>query len=311
MVELSKSRRWEIDLALAYQRRWDAIFYPGVEWPDEAGLKIRQLSRRHIPLIATIEAIAADGDALEKISEVLGHAVFSQTARKRMIERVRWICRGADHIVAISPALCQAGKVLYGDKISYLPLGLDSRLFHSAGRKQPQRCRIVSCGTVYERKRPQFFLELAAKYKQADFVWFGDGALRQPFMQEVKRRALGNLSFPGAVQPAVLAEELRNSSIFVLTSLAEGVPKVSQEAAACGLPVVLYGFYDAPTVVHERNGLVAWSDDEMREHVGRLIGDPELCHRMGQQGAAMARAWDWDLVAPQWEELVIRVAASK
>ena len=101
----------------------------------------------------------------------------------------------------------------------------------------------------------------------------------------------------------MLAEELRNSSIFVLTSLAEGVPKVSQEAAACGLPIVLYGFYDAPTVVHERNGLVAWSDREMDEHVARLIGDPELRQRMGLQGAEMAGAWDWDLVAPRWEEL--------
>jgi hypothetical protein len=29
---------------------------------------------------------------------------------------------------------------------------------------------------------------------------------------------------------------------------------------------------------------------------------------MGKQGAEMAKEWDWDRVAPEWEELVIRVA---
>jgi hypothetical protein len=32
---------------------------------------------------------------------------------------------------------------------------------------------------------------------------------------------------------------------------------------------------------------------------------------MGEQGAEMAKNWDWDRIAPQWEDLIIRLAESK
>jgi len=155
------------------------------------------------------------------------------------------------------------------------------------------------------------FLRLAARYKQADFVWYGDGPMVQSLTAEANQMGLQNLRFPGGIQPELLAEEFRKSSILVLPSHAEGVPKVTQEAAACGLPIILNGYYEAPTVIHLRNGLVAWSDEELSEQVGALIRDPETRWKMGEQGAEMAKNWDWDRIAPQWEELIIRLAASK
>jgi glycosyltransferase involved in cell wall biosynthesis len=127
---------------------------------------------------------------------------------------------------------------------------------------------------------------------------------------EAKRIGLENLHFAGSRQPESLAEEFRSSSLFVLPSYAEGVPKVTQEAGACGLPIVLNGFYEATTVEHQYNGLVAWSDEELVEHVGTLIRDPDLRATMGRRGAKMATEWGWNRIAPQWEELVIRLVTS-
>jgi len=310
-IPVSRSRRWEVDLAVAYQSSFDAIFYPGVMWPDEWGMKLRRWLRRPVPVIATLEGIIADAETLKKLTEAVGHPVFSQTNVKRITQRLRWMYTTADHVIAISPALCRAGRLIYSGKVSYLPLGVESKIFHSRDRREPQRCRVMGCATVKDPKNPQAFLKLAARYKEADFVWFGNGPLRESLIARAKELGLENLAFPGACQPRELAQEFRNSSIFVLPSYAEGVPKVTQEAAACGLPIVIYGFYDAQTVVHERNGLVAWSDEELTEHVGRLIEDPDLRRRMGNEGASMAKAWDWDLVAPQWEELVIRIATQE
>src|SRR4029078_3488052 len=103
------------------------------------------------------------------------------------------------------------------------------------------------------------------------------------------RLGLRNLDFPGGRLPGALADEFRSSSFFVLPSYAEGVPKVTQEAAACGLPIVLHGFYEAPTVIHKLNGFGAWSDEEMIEQVGSFIRDPDRCRQMGLHGAAMAK----------------------
>jgi glycosyltransferase involved in cell wall biosynthesis len=240
-----------------------------------------------------------------------GHAVFAQPGIEDLVPRIRALYERADHIIAISPFLARVAVFLYGRKVSCLPLGVESDVFRSAGRSEPKRCRVVGCGTVKSSKNPLIFLELANRYKQADFVWFGDGPMVQSINSEASKMELTNLRFAGGIPPASLAEEFRKSSFLVLPSHSEGVPKVAQEAAACGLPIVLNGYYEAPTVTHLRNGVIAWSDEELSEHVGTLINNPDLRRKMGEQSAAMAADWSWDRIAPRWEELLIRLATSK
>ncbi len=310
-VTLTRSRVWQYELALSYQSPFDAIFYPGPHWGDEAGIRVRRLTGRRAPVIATIEGIIADSNAVRQLSDLAGHPVFSQPGVEHGIPRIRWMYEVADHIIAVSPFLTRAARLLYGDKVSYLPLGVESSIFHNAGRREPPCCRVVGCGTVKGSKNPSMFLRLAARFRRADFVWFGDGEMMRPLTVEAQRMGLDNLRFPGTLPPELLAEEFRRSSLFVLPSHAEGVPKVTHEAAACGLPIVLQGFFEAPTVIHERNGLVAWSEEELCDHVGALIHDPEARMKMGQLGAEMAKEWDWDQIAPQWETLIIRLLSSQ
>ena len=307
-IRLSSTRWAMLRLTLAYQSKFDAIFYVGPHWGDEVGLKMRRLSGRRIPVIPTFEGVIATATEVRQLSDLVGHQVCSEPFAESGIPRLRYIYGEADHIIAISPFLVRVAKFLYGDKVSCLPLGVEGHIFHSRGRREPARCRVLCCGSVKARKNPQIFLRLAERYKEADFVWFGDGVMRQSLIAETTKMRLDNLRFPGPIQPEPLAQELRNSSLFVIPSYAEGVPKVTNEAAACGLPIVLNGFYEATTVVHQHNGLVAWSDEELIEHVGTLIRDPDKRATMGQRSAEMAKEWDWDVIAPQWEKLIIQLA---
>jgi glycosyltransferase involved in cell wall biosynthesis len=308
---ISRSRLWQLELALAYQSKFDAIFYPGPHWSDKAGFNIRRFTGRHTLVISTLEGIIADADSLKRLSKLVGHPVFSQPGADAAVPRIRWMYETSTHIIAISPFLERLAKSLYGDKVSSLALGVEGQIFNDRGRREPARCRIVGCGTVKSSKNPETFLRLAARYKHADFVWFGDGEMRQSLIVEARKMGIENLHFPGSLSPQSLAEECRNSSIFVLPSHAEGVPKVTQEAAACGLPIVLYGFYEAPTVIHKTNGLVAWSEEELFDHVGALIEDPETRLAMGQRGAEMAKRWNWDDIAREWEDRLIRIVSSR
>lgn len=305
-----RSRFWQCQLAFAYQTKFDAVFYPGPHWADKVGLTSRRLTGRHTPVIATLEGIIAGADSLKKLSKLVGHPVFSQLGADAAVPRIRWMYETSDHIIALSPFLARVAKTLYGDKVSYLPIGLENRIFHDEGRREPTRCRVVGCGTVKSSKNPEVFLRLAGRYNHADFVWFGEGEMRQSLIQEAMRMGLKNLQFPGALPSESLAEEFRRSSVFVLPSHSEGVPKVTQEAAACGLPVVLHAFYEAPTVIHEINGLVAASDEELIEQVGALMDAPERRRAMGRRGAEMAKQWNWDLIAREWEDLLIRIVMS-
>src|SRR5690348_7466588 len=107
-------------------------------------------------------------------------------------------------------------------------------------------------------------------------------------ISESKRLGLANLRAPGALPSARLAEELTRASIFVLPSLSEGVPKVTQEAAAAGLAQVVFGFYEAPSVVDGENGFVVWDDERFMARLKTLVDDPSLVRRFGDKGRAMA-----------------------
>jgi len=314
IIRLPSHGLWPFVLAAAYSRGFDGIFYPGLhDWADWAGLKIRAAMGRRVPVISTIESLvcaAGDAETEERLSALAGHRVYCGTMPAGALRRLDEILAMADHIIAISPFLARMGRALYGDKVSTLPLGVDLDLFGGRAFGRRKRPRIVGAGTVYPRKRPEVFVTLAEKFPDADFVWYGEGDLRKGLSDERARRELANLDFPGALPPERLAEEMSKSDILLLPSFAEGAPKVTQEAAAAGLAQIVFGFYEAPTVIDGHNGFVVWSDAELSDRLSQLLRDPDLVERMGRAGQAMAQGWSWREVAPQWERRIIDACAA-
>ncbi|MGI9429919.1 MAG: glycosyltransferase family 4 protein [Bythopirellula sp.] len=104
--------------------------------------------------------------------------------------------------------------------------------------------------------------------------------------------------------PALLGE----STVVVLPSYyREGVPRVLLEAAACGRPVVTA---DTPgcreSVEHEVTGFLVPPRDAtaLADQTQRLLGDVELCRRMGSAGRLrVERQFDERIIAEQYLEL--------
>jgi glycosyltransferase involved in cell wall biosynthesis len=308
VARLWRRRAWIAHLAAAYLQPCDAIFYPGASAADLAGLRMRRRLGRAVPIIAVLEGLVGDAQREKEYSRLAGHPVYCQRIDSKDLGRVDALYGEASHIVAISPFLARMGTLRYGDKFSVLPLGVDQAVFHCYGKTRPDRFAVVGAGRLYENKRPDVFLELAARFPQADFTWYGEGELRPELLAEKSRRGLANVDYPGALSSGDLAERLRRASLFVLPSSAEGAPKVAQEAASCGLGVVLFGFYETPTVVDGRNGYVVRNDDELVERVGALIGEPADAEALGHASAQMAEAWSWEDIAPRWAAKVVEVA---
>ncbi|MCL2452860.1 MAG: glycosyltransferase family 4 protein, partial [Alphaproteobacteria bacterium] len=259
VTQLAPWRAWPWHMMLLYQQSADAIFYPGVEWFDPIGLKLRDLTRRRIPVIATLEGLVGDQEREEKASRLAGHPVHCQRVSPEGLERFDYVMHRADHIIAISPFLVKMARELYGDKCSALPLGIDVRMFSPAARSKSGG-KVLSVGNVRAHKRPELFLSLARRFPDSHFRWIGEGDQRNALIAEAARRRLPNLDFAGPFSRAALAEELRAADVFVMPSRAEGVPKAVQEAVACGVPCIVYGTYETPSVVDGQNGWVVWSD---------------------------------------------------
>lgn len=312
LIKLWRWRFWRLSAWLAYQQRIDAVFYPGADVSDDLGWRFRDWTGRRVSVIATLEGLAGNFEREQEYTAWAGHPVFCQHVDEKVLARIDRLYERADHIIAISPFLAKMGRRRYGDKFSVLPLGLDATIFYADDSAKNERVTVICAGRLYANKRPDLFLDLAARFPDADFVWYGWGELLEPLRSQAKEMKLNNLVFPGPAAPDVLADAMRKAHLFVLPSRSEGVPKVTQEAAACGLAQVIFGFYEAPTVVDGQNGFVVWGDEEFIDAVSSLVQDQRMLKDMGKKSAEMAKEWGWKTVAPLWEsELMHRLNTAK
>jgi glycosyltransferase involved in cell wall biosynthesis len=103
---------------------------------------------------------------------------------------------------------------------------------------------------------------------------------------------------------AQLAAVMRESDLLLHPSRVEGVPKVTLEGAATGLPCVIFDDYQTPSVVDGLTGFQVKTFDEMLERLKLLIADPALRQKMGTAAATHAHAFDWTHVTGRWAEVV-------
>jgi glycosyltransferase involved in cell wall biosynthesis len=311
VVQLRKGRAWLFDFFAAYMRDFDAIFCPGlhpvVDW---LALNLRARMPRRPVVVSTSEGLLgefASNTYEERYTAVAGHEVFCQKIDGRHLKRMKYLQRNANHIVAISPFLEKQAIAEFGPKVSMLPLGVDVDLFAGRDEQRAERPTVVCAASFQPGKRPEIFFELAKAFPAADFIWYGEGEARATLVSRAAEMKLGNLKFPGGLGPAALADAFARAHILVLPSKAEGVPKVTQDAAAAGLAQIVFGFYEAPTVVDGKNGFVVWNDRDLMGRLGQLLVDPALVRAMGRAGSDMAKDWSWNVISPLWEDRIVGI----
>ena len=310
LVKLRRHRLESIHKILFNYLSCDAIFYASSHWTNSWLLPLIGILQKNVPVIRTLEAFAGDEQLFERYPSLEQYKDVFHILPKRVVRKGRWIAKGTTHYIAISELMGDVYSRILNQKVDRIPLGIDTDIFNSGARRKPNDVPVVLCaGTVYERKRPGVFLELADRFPEATFKWYGRGNLREPLLKERDKRWITNLDFPGPISNEALAEEYRGADLFVLPSHSEGVPKVSQEAAACGLPVILFGHYRAPTVIDGQNGYVVWDDEELFDRVGQLIVDRDKAREFGENGAEIARDWDWKTVAARWESKILELVS--
>ncbi len=139
---------------------------------------------------------------------------------------------------------------------------------------------VTAAETIFESDL-QVDLQLAGDY---DFVH--PDAVDPPFVDEAC--AQGYVDYVGFISD--MRRKMQETSVFVLPSYREGVPRVLLEAMASGVPVVTT---DVPgcraAVRHGKTGLLvpARDPDALAQAIMRLAGDSDLRAKMGRE----ARRW--------------------
>jgi len=230
---------------------------------------------------------------------------------RRLFEGVR---DHSDIYTAITGFIAQEFHGRTQKRVSYiLPVGVDTSLFTPPAARTNKVPVVLFAGTLIERKGPQYVLDAAAQFPNATFrlVGAGRGGFEDVLRQKIAQSSLKNVTLEGPSTQARMLNIMRESDIFLLPSRLEGIPKVTLEAAATGLPCIVFRDYETPSVIDGVTGFQVGTLEQMMQALAKLIADRSLRTRMGTAACEHMANFDWDLVSRQWQNAYLEIGAAR
>lgn len=152
------------------------------------------------------------------------------------------------------------------------------------------------------------FAVIVKEYPEYRLVIYGEGYLRGTLEELIKSLSLGDkVELPGAIDN--VPEKIRDCSVFVLSSIIEGIPNVLIEAMAVGLPVISTDCKSggpASLINNGENGILIKVDDtdEMINAIRRILADNSLATRLGKEAIKISSQLNPDEIGEKWVEFI-------
>ena len=227
---------------------------------------------------------------------------------------IRSIWGNASAVVACSEGLRELARETGSDiKMDVIPDAVDLETFTPVQRDaSPEKVRVLTIGRLIPRKGFQFLiralpqiLEKVSHNFEIEIV--GDG----PYQTELLRLAesLGVASyihFAGSVRYPKLPQKYRDADLFILPSLAEGMPLVVLEAMGTGLPIVVSRVQGIDELVVDGvNGALfdPGDVDGLAHALVKLINAGERRIEMGKASTERVKPYDWKHIADAYLNL--------
>ena len=88
-----------------------------------------------------------------------------------------------------------------------------------------------------------------------------------------------------------------NMDLLFLPSRSEGFPKVILEAAASGIPSIVYSDYGASSwIANNKNGFVVDSFPDVVNILNKLVNNSNLLSKVSEGSYYMAKKFDWKIL---------------
>jgi glycosyltransferase involved in cell wall biosynthesis len=170
---------------------------------------------------------------------------------------------------------------------------------------------VLGLGRVVHKKGFDLLLEafaaIAGDHADVGLVIGGDGPARVGLTARAVELGLGErVALSGVLSRGQVAWAMANATVFVLPSRVEPFGIVVLEALRAGRPVVASTRGGAREIVtHERDGLLVdpFDTHAMANAVARLLGDAQLCQRLGTAALARAGAFSWDDIGERYRRI--------
>jgi glycosyltransferase involved in cell wall biosynthesis len=172
---------------------------------------------------------------------------------------------------------------------------------------------VLFLGRVHPKKRPDIAISAFARVARhfPDTILVIAGPCEHRYRQRLGRLATQagiaeRVRFTGILDGRVCSGAYRAASLFLLPSMQENFGIALVEAMAASCPVVISAYVDIKRYIEGANaGIVCATDPEsVGSALHRLLSDPELAHRMGENGRAVVEKYfTWDRASERLDQI--------
>jgi glycosyltransferase involved in cell wall biosynthesis len=239
---------------------------------------------------------------------------------------VRWICRWADRVVAISSATAREIRELVDVPVDVIPYTTPFA-GHSAPRAlrsgDGQRLTILFIGRLVELKGLAYLIEAAARLDgrvPVRIVAIGIGPERER-LETLARERHVEVDFRNKVPDAELHQAFVTSDLLVLPSIidargdTEGLGVALLDAMSYGIPAIASRVGGIPDIIEDGvSGLLVPPADPqaLAAAIERVARDPTYAQRLAEAGRERLRThFSWDVITAKWDAVYRTVSASR
>ena len=206
-------------------------------------------------------------------------------------------------------------------RLNVIGRGVDRTLFDPARRDPALRARwgandddlvVAAVGRLAPEKNldtvRKAFDAARAAVPRSKLLLVGDGPMRARLLDEWP-----DAVFAGTRRGEDLAAHYASADLFLFPSLTETFGNVTMEAMASGLPVIVYDYAAASSVIEDGlDGVRVRRGDFARFVMAtvELARDPDRRHRIGARAREASARWGWDAIVGQVESVVRGVASA-
>jgi glycosyltransferase involved in cell wall biosynthesis len=187
--------------------------------------------------------------------------------------------------------------------------------FSKGGKRDLRPVKILAIGRLIPRKGFDCLIrslpDIAKNVKNEFCVEIvGDGPLRSELKSLVDELHVSDkVFFAGSVPYEQLHENYQQADIFVLSSLAEGMPLVVLEAMASGLPIVATKVQGMDELVKVgMNGFLFTPSNhqDLSRHLSELILNNSIRQQMGKESLKIVKTYNWSSITEEYLNLYMQ-----
>jgi glycosyltransferase involved in cell wall biosynthesis len=231
---------------------------------------------------------------------------------------VRWACRRADRVVAISSETAREIRELVEVPVDVIPY---TTPFPGRGDAAPRALAsgdgrpltILFVGRLVELKGLAYLIEAAARLRDrvpARIVAIGIGPERERLEALARERNIA-VDFRNKVPDAELHLAFLTSDVLVLPSIidargdTEGLGVALLDAMSYCIPVIASRVGGIPDIIDDGvSGLLVPPADPqaLADAIERVAGDPAFARRLAEAGREQLRTrFSWDVITAKWD----------